>query len=128
MTRLCWRPRTGGDLFHDQANLLDSIWAFDVVDGDRPARRLIGLGRDAVAAPTGEEDNEPTGLHVSDGATSIDGLLGTHKPKSKPDGDGKGKDDDKAKDKGDDHDFRWFFTMQHGLNQVFEILPSKVKK
>jgi hypothetical protein len=113
-----------GDMLHDQLNLLDSVWAFDVVDGDRPARRLIGLGRDAVAAPTGEEDNEPTGLHVSDGASSIDGLLGSHKPRWKRDDEG----NDKGQGKSDEQGFRWFVTEQHGLNQVFEILLSGKKK
>jgi hypothetical protein len=113
-----------GDMLHDQLNLLDSVWAFDVVDGDHPARRLIGLGRDAVAAPVGEEDNEPTGLHVSDGAASVGGLLGSRVPRVKTDDEGNGQGNGKSDEQG----FRWFVTQQHGLNQVFEILQFKVKK
>jgi hypothetical protein len=92
-----------GDTLHQQLNALDSVWAFDV-DKRQPltsALRFIALGRDAVAAPAGEEDNEPTGVYVSNGSTRKDQLLGT------------GKSLDEA---------RAFFTMQHGLNDVFEIL------
>jgi hypothetical protein len=83
--------------------VLDSVWAFDV-DKRQPlvsAVRFIALGRDAVAAPAGAEDNEPTGVFVSKGSTRKEELLGTRKSL------------DGA---------RAFFTMQHGLNQVFEIL------
>ncbi len=94
-----------GDTFHEQLNLLDSVWAFDVRGKDTNPRRLMALGRDAAATAVdvagGEGDNEPTGLHVSDGATSTQQMLG--KPVS-PEA------------------ARWFVTMQHGLNQVFEIL------
>ena len=115
-----------GDTLHDQT-VLDSVWAFDVVDHDRKPRRLLALGRDPIAAPAGAEDNEPTGLFVSDGAVSIVDLFGTHKPTS--DGD---KDSDDHRPWFPEHDrgrngkaFRWFVTMQHGLNQVFEILERK---
>jgi hypothetical protein len=75
--------------------------------------RLIALGRDSAstvdahlsdAATPGyqnEGDNEPTGLHVSDGDPTLGGLIGTHEP-------------DPAK-------VRWFLTQQHGLNRVYEI-------
>ena len=65
------------------------------------ALRFIALGRDALAAPEGEEDNEPTGLFVSNGSTRKEELLGTRKSL------------DEA---------RAFFTMQHGQNDLFEIL------
>ena len=120
-----------GDSFHDQANRLDSVWAFDVVGVDRHPRRLIALGRDPVAAPVGEEDNEPTGLHVSNGATSVEDLLGTHDPS----------DDAHRLALGPhrpDYDpgwffllnynkippARWFVTEQHGENHVFEIIRN----
>jgi hypothetical protein len=116
-------------MFHDQANALDSVWAFDVVDFDRKPRRLIALGRDAVSAPPGEEDNEPTGLHASNGSSSEFDVLGTHDPS----------DDAHRLSMGPhrpDYDpgwffllnhnrippARWFVTQQHGLNQVFEIV------
>jgi uncharacterized protein DUF839 len=92
-----------GDTLHRQLNALDSVWAFDV-DRRQPlatALRFIALGRDALAAPDGAEDNEPTGLFVSNGSTRKDELLGTKKSL------------DEA---------RGFFTMQHGQNNLFEIL------
>ncbi|HUL72831.1 MAG TPA: alkaline phosphatase PhoX [Vicinamibacterales bacterium] len=94
-----------GDGLHGQLNTLDSVWAYRVCekDGDHDrddrwfARRLIALGRDPLAT---SEDNEPTGLLVSDGDRSIGGLLDrTLNPETT----------------------RWFVTQQHGMNQVFEI-------
>jgi Bacterial protein of unknown function (DUF839) len=91
-----------GDTLHDQLNTLDSVWAFDVTKKNVQAARLIALGRDAEAAPAGEEDNEPTGLHFSDGAASVEGLIGT-----------------KPVDPGES---RLFVTQQHGENAVWEVL------
>jgi secreted PhoX family phosphatase len=54
-----------GDTLHAQLNTLDSVWAFSV-SGRQSARRFIALGRDATSE-AGGEDNEPTGLHVSNG-------------------------------------------------------------
>jgi hypothetical protein len=54
-----------GDSLHSQLNTLDSVWAFSV-SGHR-AKRFIALGRDATSVAAGE-DNEPTGLHVSNGS------------------------------------------------------------
>jgi hypothetical protein len=51
----------------------------------------------------GEEDNEPTGLHMSEGDSSINGLIGTNTFKT-----------DRA---------RLFFTQQHGENNLFEVFP-----
>jgi hypothetical protein len=96
-----------GDTLHRQLNALDSVWVFDV-DKRQPlagALRFIALGRDALAAPDGEEDNEPTGLFVSNGSPRKDELLGTRKSL------------DGA---------RAFFTMQHGRNDLFEILRKDV--
>jgi len=58
------------------------------------------LGTAAVLAG-GDGDNEPTGLHVSDGSSTIAGLLGRQL---------------------DPETTRWFVTQQHGKNQVFEIV------
>src|SRR5262249_46566960 len=125
-----------GDLLHDQLNapgnaanvgLLDSVWAYDVVDFDRKPTRFIALGRDSLSAPSGGEDNEPTGLHISNGSASMFNVLGTRKP-TLPDGlssawrDDRGKKSDDGDDHDDDHGFRWFVTEQHGMNQLFEIL------
>ena len=91
-----------GDMLHGQLNTMDSVWAFRVCNPPGrhdhwTARRLIALGRDSQA--TGE-DNEPTGLHVSDGKVSIGGTLGrVLTPQTT----------------------RWFVTQQHGENRVFEI-------
>jgi len=105
-----------GDTLHKQLNTLDSIWAYDVRQGDPNARRFVALGRDtaseadAVLLDAGtpgyqnEGDNEPTGLHISDGSISIQGLLG--KPQNPVFG-------------------RWFFTQQHGKNTVYEIVADR---
>lgn len=111
-----------GDTLHDQLNRLDSVWAFDVVDRDFGPRRLIALGRDSLASPDGAEDNEPTGLFVSDGSTSIHDVLGTHNPSRRR--------EPKHHfqpwlDRDDDDAVRWFVTEQHGMNQVFEILRKR---
>jgi Bacterial protein of unknown function (DUF839) len=91
-----------GDTLHDQLNTRDSVWAFDVTKKNVQAARLIALGRDPEAAPAGEEDNEPTGLHFSDGAASDEGLIGA-----------------KPVDPGES---RLFVTQQHGENVVWEVL------
>jgi len=59
----------------------------------------LALGRDRLSA--GVEDNEPTGLHYSDGDSSIGGLPGSQKLKAK--------------------DALLFFTMQHGENNLYLI-------
>ena len=99
-----------GDTLHDQENALDSIWSFDITKGyDQivpDAKRLVALGRDPLASPVGAEDNEPTGLLVSDGDASVSGLIGTHDPVHEPGA-------------------RAFFTQQHGENHTFELLPPR---
>ena len=91
-----------GDTLHDQLNSLDSVWAFDVTKKNVQAARLIALGRDPAATPAGEEDNEPTGLHFSDGAVSVEALIGTEPLNPR--------------------DSRLFFTQQHGENVIWEVL------
>lgn len=103
-----------GDTLHSQLNTLDSIWAYDV-NGDLNPRRFLALGRDPAAtldAAFGaantpgfqnDGDNEPTGLFISNGSTSIAKLLGTE---------------------GNLNDARWFLTQQHGNNTVYEIFPT----
>jgi secreted PhoX family phosphatase len=92
-----------GDLLHDQLNTLDSIWAYKL-DKQHPDRtvaaRFVALGLDRLAT---DEDNEPTGLHMSEGDSSINGLIGTKVFK-------KGR-------------ARLFFTQQHGENNLFEVSP-----
>lgn len=87
-----------GDTLHGQLNTLDSIWAYDVRGTTPNARRFLALGQDVLAT---SEDNEPTGLHVSEGDTRAQGMQG--KPQNPTSA-------------------RWFFTQQHGMNQVWEIM------
>jgi hypothetical protein len=105
-----------GDTLHRQLNVLDSIWTFDVLSshGPRP-QRLVALGRDTAAsidvalgdaATPGfqnEGDNEPTGLYVSEGSTSVNRMLGTVQNPLRS---------------------RAFFTQQHGENRVYEVIQS----
>ena len=102
-----------GDSLHRQLNRMDSIWAFDVRKQNPPGTRMIALGRDSASEKDvqfgeagtpgfqNEGDNEPSGLHVSDGAASVSDMQGMGvNPESR----------------------RVFFTQQHGLNRIFEIL------
>jgi hypothetical protein len=92
-----------GDTLHDQLNKLDSIWAYKL-DQQHPERsiatRFVALGQDPLAT---DEDNEPTGVHMSEGDSTIQGLIGTKVFK-------KGR-------------ARLFFTQQHGENNLFEVFP-----
>jgi hypothetical protein len=96
-----------GDTLHDQENALDSVWSYDLnqplgaIEAD--AKRLIALGRDPEASAAGAEDNEPTGVFVSDGATTQADLLGANDPSTQP-------------------GTRIFFTDQHGVNRTFEVI------
>ena len=92
-----------GDTLHDQLNALDSVWAFSTCGLVHP-RRFIALGRDAIAAPLGAEDNEPTGLFVSEGATDLAHMQGRFLNPLRA---------------------RAFVTQQHGLNQTFEIVLTR---
>jgi hypothetical protein len=90
----------------DQLNTVDSVWAYKL-NRQHPERnivaRFIALGLDGLAGVAGEEDNEPTGLHLSEGDVSINGLIGTKTFKK-----------DRA---------RLFFTQQHGENNLFDVFP-----
>ena len=94
-----------GDTLHDQLNKLDSVWAYKLKDDPsrNTAARFIALGEDRMAPIATNEDNEPTGLHMSDGDSTIDGLLGTRELNP-----------DRA---------MLFFTQQHGENNLFEVFP-----
>lgn len=101
-----WLAEDRGDTLHDQLNKLDSVWAYKL-NRQHPERnivsRFIALGQDRVAGVTGEEDNEPTGLHMSEGDSTIEGLIGTKTFKI-----GRA---------------MLFFTQQHGENNLFEVFP-----
>ncbi len=101
-----------GDGLHKQLNRLDSVWAIDISESAAAPVRLLALGRDpssthdaalldaATPGYQNDGDNEPTGILVSDGDPSVDGLLG-HRPPVNA---------------------RWFFTQQHGRNFIYEFL------
>ncbi len=97
-----------GDTLHDQLGVLDSVWSYDLTKGknvaNTDARRLVALGRDPEAAGAGAEDNEPTGIFVSDGGTSSANLLGARDPATQT-------------------GVRTFFTEQHGENHTYETVP-----
>jgi hypothetical protein len=99
-----------GDMLHDELSTLDSIWSFDIAKPyaaiDADAKRLVALGRDPEASPTGAEDNEPTGLLASAGSTSAGDVLG-------------------AEDPSHQHGLRVFFTEQHGANHTYELVPPR---
>lgn len=90
-----------GDLLHTQLNTLDSVWAFSIHGWQKP-RRLVALGRDATSLAKGE-DNEPTGIHVSRGDTSVRTMPGTE---------------------ADLFNVRAFLTRQHGDNVIWEIVET----
>ena len=100
-----------GDLLHDQLNTLDSVWAYKL-NREHPERkaaaRFVALGQDKLAGVTGEEDNEPTGIHMSEGDSTIGGLIGTREFRT-----------DRA---------RLFFTQQHGENNLYEMFPLNVRE
>jgi hypothetical protein len=117
-----------GDTLHQQANALDSLWAFDI---NKPldeinvdAKRLEAQGRDPEATADvalreppparthNDGDNEVTGIHVSDGSTSVDRLLGADVPANA----------------GGWSPWRIFVTGQHGANITYEILATGKKK
>jgi hypothetical protein len=95
-----------GDTLHNQAGVLDSVWSYDMTksrgDVNADAERLVALGRDPESLNNQKENNEPTGVFVSDGDATQAGLLGTKDP-ARQDG------------------VRIFFTQQHGLNQTYEV-------
>jgi Bacterial protein of unknown function (DUF839) len=102
-----------GDTLHTQANALDSGWVFDVTrDYSQPGVhpiRWLAEGRDPSATldsatPTGNDgDNEITGVHVSDGDPTADGVLGAKIPEL------------------NNPTWRWFYTQQHGDNITYEV-------
>jgi hypothetical protein len=125
-----------GDTFHGQGNgvqptALDSGWAIDA-DVDHATSsggvtRFLAEGRDASATVdsallgspgfTNDGDNEITGIHVSDGDPSVDGILGAKDPQPWSG------DDDHGGGHGGGLPWRVFFTQQHGDNQTWELVP-----
>jgi hypothetical protein len=115
-----------GDTLHTQHNALDSAFLFDLnadySDANTPPPlRLIAQGRDASAtidsallalvATTAngfqnDGDNELTGIHISDGDPTKQGILGAKRPRPFRAG------------------WRVFYTQQHGDNITYEIRPK----
>jgi hypothetical protein len=99
-----------GDTLHQQAQVLDSVWSFDLRQPlariNRDAERLVALGRDPESLNNQHEDNEPTGIFVSNGSTLQTDILG-------------------AGDPARDRDVRMFLTQQHGQNVTFEVVPDR---
>jgi len=98
----------------------DSGWVFDVntnyANPSNQPVRWLAEGRDPAAAldgsatPSGfgknDGDNEITGVHISNGDPTRDGILGAEVPKLFKDG------------------WRWFWTQQHGENYLYEVIPA----
>jgi hypothetical protein len=106
-----------GDGLHAQANALDSGWVLDVTqDYSQPGAdplRWLAEGRDPSATidsatPTGNDgDNEITGVHVSDGDPTANGILGAKIPEL------------------NNPKWRWFYTQQHGDNMTYEVTLNR---
>jgi hypothetical protein len=92
-----------GDTLHGQLNTLDSVWLYKL--GDPAAQRFIALGRDPLSL-AGGEDNEPTGIFVGNGSTSVADMQGTVNA---------------------DVNARAFVTRQHGENVTYEIVRNFTK-
>jgi Alkaline phosphatase PhoX len=107
-----------GNTLHTQTGHFDSMWMFDAnadygVAGNKPLR-LLAAGRDPIAALSqtlgkyglSDDENELTGITVSDGDPSPGGLLGARLP----------------------HPFHggWhvFYTLQHGQGNLYEVEPN----
>lgn len=111
-----------GDGLHSQRKAFDSGYVIDLAadyskEGADPVR-FLAEGRDPLATidsgllaleDTGfqnDGDNEITGIHVSDGDATVDGLLGAKVPTPFENG------------------WRVFYTQQHGENTTWEVLKK----
>jgi hypothetical protein len=104
-----------GDALHAQRNALDSgfVWQVgaDYSKAQNQPVRWLAEGRDAAATLDAENagfgkndgDNEITGAVVSNGDPGTDGILGAEAPHL------------------GDHEWRWFYTQQHGDNATYEV-------
>ena len=108
-----------GDKLHGQRGMFDSLWLIDVT-ADYTAKdpiKMLAQGRDDLATLDttfagmpgyqNEGDNEITGIHVSDGDATPEGLIGTKVPTPF------------------DGTWRVFYTRQHGTNTTFELTMKK---
>jgi hypothetical protein len=107
-----------GDTLHGQRNALDSGFVLDTDanygNAANQPLRWLAEGRDASATidaafggfGKNDQDNEITGLHVSNGDPTVHGVLGGELPKLFHEG------------------WRWFYTQQHGDNPTYEVVPA----
>ena len=110
-----------GDTLHTQRKALDSGYEFDVANdyssGADPVR-FLAEGRDFAATldsafagyGKNEGDNEITGIHVSNGDPTVDGILGAAAPHFGAGG------------------WRMFYTQQHGENRTWEITRASTSE
>jgi hypothetical protein len=108
-----------GDKLHAQRNAYDSAYLIDVTAdyASKDPTRMLAQSRDDMAAIDSgllgkdgyqnDGDNEITGIHVSDGDPTVEGLIGTAVPTPFEKG------------------WRIFYTRQHGRNITFEIVAAK---
>jgi secreted PhoX family phosphatase len=108
-----------GDKLHSQRNAYDSAYDVDVTAdyaSKDPVHFLAQARDDMATIDSGylgqpgyqnEGDNEITGMHVSDGNPTVEGLIGTAVPTPFENG------------------WRLFYTRQHGRNTTFEIVKAK---
>lgn len=113
-----------GDKLHMQRNAFDSGYIVDVTaDYSKSSTpdpiRFLSQGRDdmatideALVSADGfqnDGDNEITGIHVSNGDPTVEGLIGTAVPTPFENG------------------WRVFYTRQHGRNITFEIVQDETE-
>ena len=108
-----------GATLHTQRNALDSGFVLNVetnyANPNNQPIRWLAEGRDPSAtldAANGgfgknEDDNEITGIIVSDGDPGPNGVLGAKSPKPFMAG------------------WRWFYTQQHGDNPTYDVIPAE---
>lgn len=113
-----------GSKLHGQRKAFDSAYVIDLTadygkpDAAAPVR-FIGEGRDKAATMDAklaalenngfqnDDDNEITGIHISDGDASVEGLIGTKAPFAFAE------------------NWRVFYTQQHGDNVTYELVAKK---
>ena len=113
-----------GSKLHGQREAFDSLYAIDLAtdygkDGAPQPVRFVAEGRDGAATLDSklirmgdsgfqnDDDNEITGIHVSDGDASVEGLIGTKAPQAFS------------------QNWRVFYTQQHGENITWELTAAK---
>jgi hypothetical protein len=113
------------DDVHSQRNALDSGYLFTVgaeYAGGKQPLRIIAEGRDpsatidsalsdaATAGFQNDGDNELTGIHVSNGDPTRQGILGAQIPRPFAAGSG----------------WEAFYTAQHGDNVTYQLIADRI--